>query len=196
MHKLGVLVLLPILFLSAVVVRASTIVSLPFQGLHLGEEILGYYNGGFGSLGNGPGPSLGITFNAAAVATDGYYTCQNLGDTCAAVVGGATMDMLGGFDTALSFYSMTTGATVQLYSGLDGTGSLLADVIVPPSTIPWDPFGFTFNGVAHSVVFSGPLEVATLTMGGGFVVPEPSTFLLLATAAASTAWRIRRGVTN
>jgi hypothetical protein len=154
---------------------------------------MGYYNGGFGSLGSGPGPSFGISFNTGAVATDGFYTCQSLGDTCAATVGGATMDVLGGFDTAISFYTMTTGATVKLYSGPDGTGSLLADVVVPPSAIPWDPFGSTFNGIAYSVVFGGPLEVATLTLGGGFVVPEPSSFLLLATAAG-TAWRIRRRV--
>jgi hypothetical protein len=100
---------------------------------------------------------------------------------------------LGGFDTGISFYTMTTGATVKLYSGPDGTGSLLADVVVPPSAIPWDPFGSTFNGIAYSVVFGGPLEVATLTLGGEQVIPEPSSFLLLATAAG-TAWRIRRRV--
>ncbi len=193
MHKLGFFILLPILTLSAAVVHASQIVSLPFQGLELGEEILSYYNRGFGSLGSGPGPSLGISFNTGAVATDGFYTCQSLGDTCAADVGGATMDVLGGFDTAISFYTMTTGATVKLYSGPDGTGSLLADIVVPPSTIPWDLFGSTFSGIAHSVVFGGPLEVATLTMGGAFVLPEPSSFLLVATAAG-TAWRLRRRV--
>jgi len=37
---------------------------LDFNNLQIGEEVLGYYDGGFGSLGTGPGPNLGITFTS------------------------------------------------------------------------------------------------------------------------------------
>src|SRR6185369_11913987 len=50
---------LSILLMAVVIVSAED-----FNDLQIGEEVLGYYDGGFGSLGTGPGPNLGVTFTA------------------------------------------------------------------------------------------------------------------------------------
>ena len=44
--------------------HADLIASLDFNNLLIGEEALGYYDGGLGSLGTGSGPNLGITFTS------------------------------------------------------------------------------------------------------------------------------------
>lgn len=55
------LFLVILLTVSAMNASASSF-GLNFGGLNDGEEVLNYYNGGFGSQGSGPGPNFGITF--------------------------------------------------------------------------------------------------------------------------------------
>lgn len=46
--------------------RAS--ITLTFEGLQDNEQVLNYYNGGFGGNGSGPGPNYGITFGSDSLA--------------------------------------------------------------------------------------------------------------------------------
>jgi hypothetical protein len=158
-----------ILLLSSVVAAAAPFVgSITFQGLTGGQDVGDYYK------------SDGIFFTGFTAVAGDYYTCLDTTDTCSASLGpGAVMDVQPGFVNGLSFY-FKTGSTgeVLLYDQLDGQGMLLADVALDFDTFLWNPFGFNFNGVAQSAVFNGNMEVAVVTMGGGMVLPEPSTILL------------------
>ena len=45
--------------------------SLSFNELQFGEDVLEYYNGGFGGAGSGPGPASGISFTPGLIAVAG-----------------------------------------------------------------------------------------------------------------------------
>jgi hypothetical protein len=134
------------------------------------EQILNYYNGG--ADGNGAiGPSYGITFGSdewAALNYDqGGISVGNEpggGNAMFCMNGvGDVVDVAGGFTSGFSFYeaSSATGS-VQIYSGLDGTGTLLASFnladtgvsTVEPYFDIWTNQGVAFSGVAKSAVFS------------------------------------------
>ena len=117
---------------------------LTFEGLRNLEQVDDYYNGGSGSLGSGPGPNYGITFSSNALALvrqtpfpgdPSPPTVLLLGNTGigAGQPLSMTMDVSGGFSTGLVFYDIAIGrtATVNIYSGLDGTGTLLAQETLP-----------------------------------------------------------------
>lgn len=156
--------------------------SLTFVGLSNGDAVGNFYQ------------AEGITFTGFYAVAGDYYTCQGTQVTCSASVGyGAMMDVQPGFLNGLSFY-FKSGASgeVLLYDGLDGQGALLADVPLWQATSEWEPFGFTFPGLAHSAVFDlNNAEVAVVTMGGGMVLPEPATALLFLSGLGVLA-RLRR----
>src|SRR5262249_56608501 len=95
-----------------------------------------------------------------------------------------TMDILQGASGALDFYYIALGrnVTVQIWSGLDGTGTMLASqmyattgtqmgnsVFSPEEILP-------FSGVAQSVVFKGGNDQLALeNISFIAAVPEPST---------------------
>src|SRR5579859_1825093 len=123
---------LSILLMAVVTASAD---QLDFSDLQIGEEVLGYYNGGFGSLGTGPGPNLGVTFTAdfVTVATGLPFQAEEL--TSASGI----MDVLHGFNGTLSFYYTNSGpddGAVNLYSGLDGSGSLLGTIALFAQATP------------------------------------------------------------
>jgi hypothetical protein len=161
--------------------NATTIV-LTFDGLQDEEEVLNYYDGGFGSLGSGPGPNYGITFNSDALALiedqdggSGNFAGVPEGDTSLAFLSGsaATMNVPAGFTAGFSFYysAIHDSGTINVWSGLNDTGTLLTTLTLPvtPSEVgsnpectmadeefcPFFAFGVTFSGTAMSVDFSG-----------------------------------------
>ena len=183
MRKLYVFSLLFFVALSVAVGNAAPFVgSIDFQGLTDGEDVGNFYQ------------SLGITFTGFTAVAGHYYTCLGTQETCSASVGfGAVMDVQPGFQNALSFYFNQGGSgEVLLYDGLGGTGTLLADAALGQAMSEWEPFGFTFPGLAKSAVFNGNMEVAVVTMGGGFVIPEPATVVLLLSGLATVASFRRR----
>lgn len=167
----------------SVAASAGTIV-LTFEGLQNEEEVLNYYSGGMGSLGSGPGPNYGITFNSDALALindqnggDGNFAGNPSGDTAVFFLSGtAIMNVAGGFTTGFSFYytAINQPGTITVWSGLNDTGTLLQTIDLPttPSQIgsnpactqsdepfcPFFPLGVTFAGTAESVDFGGTVN--------------------------------------
>jgi len=181
---------LPILLIGGVTASADPIVVLDFNNLQIGEEVLGYYNVGNGSLGTGPGPNLGITFTSDFVTVaQGVFGPPFQGEELTSTSG--IMDVLpafGGTGGTFSFYYSNTGAdgTVNLYSGLDGSGSLVATIplTAPPgfgaaSPLAGLPLPFEsaiFTGTAGALVFD---NMTFSPPGIGPVTPEPSSISLL-----------------
>jgi hypothetical protein len=214
--------------LGAAQAGAST-VDLPLQGLRNGASILNYFNGGNDSVPtDGTGPTLGFTFSSNAVAesggTGGSGKFENNPSSYAQILyfgssssTSAYMNYAPGFND-LSFnvsYSNNTGATqyAYLYSGLNGSGTLLDTVTINPAATSvtcatrtnayctWQSLTTgVFSGTAESVVFSG-------TAGGaGTTTTTPTTItefsgLSVAPAAApvplpAALWLMVSGVSG
>jgi hypothetical protein len=156
--------------------------SIDFVGLNNGDPVDDFYI------------SLGISFSGFTAVAGDYYTCLNTDVTCSASVAyGSVMNVAPGFTSALSFYFKLGGSgDILLYDQPDGQGTLLADEALGPANSLWEPFGFPFSGLAHSAVFNGDMEVAVVTMGGGMVLPEPSSIVLLLSGVGSLAYFGRR----
>src|ERR1035438_6474048 len=156
------------------------VIDLTFEGLAPYPQnevtILNFYNGGLDGAGV-TGPSDGITFpsNALMLAlntltqTPSNTSRGGLGDP-ASQLGGlfflegsdTFLDDAAGFITGFSFnYSAVgVGGSINVYSGLDGAGTLLATLDLPITTsncpgydagfCPFFPAGVTFAGTAES----------------------------------------------
>jgi hypothetical protein len=207
--------------LSASQVQAQQPV-LTFEGLQNFEPVADYYNGGMGGLGSGPGPNYGITFSSNSLA---YIPGQQTGKVTpfpgdpsppTVLLLGAlgnqysagyplslTMDVNGGFSQGLTFYDIAIlrSATVQIWSGLDGQGTKLAQQNIPlvpvSNEVFTGPIDVPFSGVAQSVVFSGGNDQLVLDNISFLAsVPEPSSWIPLATGMgcallACARWRYK-----
>ena len=206
-----------LLSLLAVVPVSAAPVVLTFEGLKNQEQILNYYDGGFGSLGSGPGPSYGIQFGSSALALidqdsggTGNFANEPTSKTIAFFLsgGGLVMNVPAGFDTGFSFfYTSATAASVTVYDGLDATGNLLASLPLAAqynigcsgdpsgSYCNWTAVGVAFAGIARSVNFAGGADRTgydNITLNSDVpVVPEPMTMLLMGPGVAAVALRRR-----
>jgi len=208
--------------LAAVVCISSTAQAqvLNFDGIHsgIGSSLIGnYYNGGAGT-------DHGIEFFGNARATNSSvggcggnsnFALQPSG--CGALfflIGGSTgMNRAAGFTSGFSlFYSAAFNAgSLFVWSGLNGTGNLLASLALPitgsgsnnnacleQAYCPWKPVGVGFAGTAQSIVFAGVengIAFDDVTFGSvtpGTVVPEPSTYALMAAGLAALGFVSRR----
>lgn len=187
---------LSILLMGVVTASAD---QLDFNNLQIGEEVLGYYDGGFGSLGTGPGPSLGITFSSDFVTVaQGVFGPPFQGEELTSTSG--TMDVVPGFSGPFSFYYTNSGnsgpeeGTVNLYSGLDGGGSLVGTIALPrwatfaPGGIEAPPFeSAIFTGTPSALVFDN-------VTFGEWVLPEPSSMSLLLIGLLAVWWGGRKSI--
>src|ERR1035437_6208549 len=97
---------LPLLLIGAVGAHADL---LDFNALQVGEGVQGYYNGGFGSKGTGPGPNFGITFtNAFVTVADGVFGAPFRAELLTS--GSGIMDVAASFSGPFSFYYENSGA--------------------------------------------------------------------------------------
>jgi hypothetical protein len=190
-----------ILFLFALTVGSLPARAIPFTldfgGLKNNEQVLTFYDGGIGSLGSGPGPNYGITFTPSFVAVSAV---PPYGPSFVGQLNGpsAIMDVSGGFNLLFSFYyeAADNSGSVALWSGLNGTGVMLADIPLTASAT-WNAAGTGFGGTALSAVFSGtPGTRFDQITDLGLVIPEPSSFLLLATGFVSLIPECRRRLTR
>jgi hypothetical protein len=150
--------------------------SLTFDGLQNGEQVLAYYDGGFGGSGSGPGPAFGVSFTSGLAASS---TMIAFGPS-ALVQAPVTMDLDNPWPMTVSFYFLGTG-NVSYYSGKDASGALLESAPLANSFPVGVPFGAapgSFQSVVFSPATSGSLRIDSITFGFQ-VVPEPSTASLL-----------------
>ena len=156
-----------------------------------------FYNGGTDSLGQS-GPNYGISFSDAAVALSNddlgpYYAGAPSPLTVMyAFDSSAFMNVASGFVDRLTFaYSSAVSNLdfVNIYSGLNGTGTLLASASLfgnasigcsGPAFCNFDLTSVKFAGVGRSISFGGNdsgvlYDDITIT-----AVPEPSTYLMFA----------------
>ena len=225
MHRFRNIVVLST-FLTAVGLTGAanaTVVSLNFEGVNALYPsafafVDGFYNGGTSSDGTS-GTNYGIAFSSTAQAiclnTPGT-TCSNTSRGGLApgsefgglffldpLAVGTFMNIAGGFDTGFSFNytAIKDPGLVQVWSGLNGTGALLASLVLglTPSTCdgvysagfcPFVAGGIGFLGTAMSVLFGGvanQIVFDDITFGSvtpGPDVPLPPGLPLLASGLA------------
>lgn len=178
-------------------------ITLTFEGLGDFSAINDFYNGGTDSLGNS-GTNYGVQFGANSLALYEQNPQANFsGEPSPHTVmffltGSAVLNYAPGFDTGFSFYYTTTSFTgkVDVYSGLNKTGTLLGSIILPAlgagpdKANPysnWKVGSLAFAGTAKSIDFSGTVNQVgydNVTFGSTNpntgTVPEPGAYATLA----------------
>jgi len=124
----------------------------------------------------------------------------------------AILNVAAGFDTGFSFfYTSSTAATVNVWSGLNATGTLLGSINLSAqyanncSGDPtggfcnWTNAGVAFAGTAMSIDFGGTANQTgydNITFGsavaGGGGVPEPSVWALMISGFGMAGAMLRR----
>ncbi len=191
---------------------ADTTVTLDFEGATgFVNPIADFYNGGTDSLGNS-GANFGVSFTDAAVGLSNdaagpyYLNAPTAGTVLVAMDQTATMNVASGFTGQLTFWyssAVNTLDAVNIYSGLNSTGTLLAsaslfgNASVGCTDLAFCRFDLTsvkFAGVAQSVNFGGnALFVAYDNIGLNIsAVPELDTYALLAAGLVAVAFVKRR----
>jgi MYXO-CTERM domain-containing protein len=152
------------------------------SGVTFGGAIQGLANDGLGTyFTNAPSP-LGVMFVFGALSR-----------------ADASMNVDGGFYGLNFYYSSADDVVdaVQVFSGIDGTGTLLASINLTANATNgctsspfchWDQLGASWSGAARSVLFADSTATAFDNIS---VVPEPSS-ALLASLALAAAFMIRR----
>jgi hypothetical protein len=187
---------------------------LNFAGLKDTEPVENFYNGGVGGFGSTKGLNYGITFSSNTLAIKSYLQggsgsfVQTPVGTPGIFFTGTTpgvMNSNAGFTNGVNFYYVAgTTVTVAVWSGSNGTGSVLATITLFPNSgggcganyCSWTPIGLSFVGSGKSLSFSGPanlLGISDITVGSSqTAIPEPSSFLLLGTGIVGLYGRLRR----
>jgi hypothetical protein len=206
----------------------ASVVDLNFEGINATYPsgfafINGFYDGGTSSDGT-TGANYGISFssNAQAICLNSLsVVCSNtsrggLGDPRSQegglffLSGSATyMNDPSGFTTGFSFeyVSLSVPGSVGVYSGLNGTGTLLATIDLAPNAgscpgygaqfCPFSAVGVSFLGTAESIGFAGvenQIVFDDVTFGSSRVggVPEPVTWATMLAGLAGAGAMLRR----
>ena len=171
MKKFMIAASMAALTLAATTGAHATTTVLTFEGVGNTASVNDFYNGGTDSLGNS-GVNYGINFTAQSLGlidSDAGGTGNFANEPSASTIvffltgGAATMNVAAGFDTGFSFfYSAFQDAFVKVYSGLNGTGALLATLNLTTNfnnggcvgdptgaACHWDAIGVTFATVGH-----------------------------------------------
>jgi len=158
--------------------------SLSFNELQFGEDVLEYYNGGFGGAGSGPGPAAGISFTPGLIAVAGDVYLDPDGKAAELDAPEVIMNVSDGFSGLVQFYLLGGPIDVAFYDELDGLGNLVGTISSPG----FEPVGEILPQF-HSAVLSGTTGITRIDvlLGGPpdspRLLPEPSALLLLYTRA-------------
>lgn len=218
--------------------QAATITVLDFEGIadttNSTVNINNFYNGGTSSNGKS-GTNYGVTFSSNALAFALNTLSQQPSNTSRGGQGNSNSQLGGfyyqngteafltyaaGFDTGFSFFYSApfTPAKINVYSGSNGAGTLLASLNLPTTNdglvsgcagfnanyCPFIASGVGFTGIAKSIGFVGTnqsvfddITFGSSTAGGGQQVPEP--FMIVGTmlgGAAALRMKKRLKATN
>lgn len=227
--------LLPVLGLVAGLVTSINASAVPivltFEGVADLTPVGNFYNGA-----GGPTLNLGVSFSAAGLGLidqdapggppfgSGVFANEPSPSTVLTFrdVGSVVLNYAAGFNDGFSLYYVSAdNAFVRAWTGLDGTGTMLAEmhledqkVTGPGDPLPingtpfgvWVPVGLAFTGTAQSLTFFGGPTVAAfdnVTLGSitagirqtvvpAGVVPEPSVYLLMALGLIGMRFTMRR----
>src|SRR3954465_13324926 len=148
-----------ILLLSATISSAVPFLApLAFNELKIGEQPLAFYNGGFGSSGTGAGPSFGISFTPDFITAGGGVIFPDFRILQSGMLRtpSGVMNISGGYGGTFSFYYMTSQSSgAELFSGLNGSGSLVGVLPLRPATSIWTTAGANSSPQFQSIVFTG-----------------------------------------
>lgn len=218
----------------AIAVATATIAALPAgagaQVLTF-EGISTFSSGNTAPIGNfyngGGGPNYGVDFSPNAVAlcfNTATRQCSNTsrggrGDPASQGAGldfltgsSAYVNRAAGFTNGFSFFysAINQPGSFSVYTGLNGTGTLLATLALPLTArgpepcfsagfCPFVAAGVSFAGTAQSAVFSGVQDQVIfddVTFGsataGMTTTPEPGTFALVGTGLLGLVPMLRR----
>ncbi len=189
---------------------ADAPITIDFEGaVGYVNPIAEFYNGGSDGAGNS-GANLGVSFTDAAVGISNdvnfsYYSNAPTGGTVmAAFDTTALMNVASGFSGQLTFWyasSVTTLDAVNIYSDLNGTGTLLASASLfgnaslgcsDTAFCRFDLTSVKFAGVAKSVNFGGNAQFVAYDNIGITPVPEVDTYVMLAAGLVAMAFIKRR----
>jgi hypothetical protein len=204
MRRLSILFAVSLwLILSASFANADSVDFLNFNYVKDGQQIGNFYNGG----GNSGVPNFGITFSSNVYGLRSEFQngsgsfMPDPTNTPAIFIEGAygstasgSMNVAGGFSSGINFlYTAAFQETVTIWSGANGTGTVLATMVLAPNNAGctlvglcnWSVAGLSFSGTAGSVTFTGPaysLGLTDITVGQSTsTIPEPSSIYFLAT---------------
>ncbi len=191
MHKLKLASALAAGLLSAAGASAATI-NLDFAGVTSTASVNNFYNGGTDSAG-ASGTNYGVSFAGSVLdlTNDATVTYFTGGPSNSAIyvnpndVAGV-MNIASGFSGALTLsYSSLGSTTVNIWSGLNGTGTeqtfTLAsnDDSCAGGACNWTTTSLDFLGTAKSVDFGSNSGLSLYTNIGVTPVPLPASGLLL-----------------
>ena len=192
---------------------------LDFEGIGDQSNINNFYNGGTDSTGHS-GVNYGVSFagDARGIIDSDKGGTGNFANAPSGITAlfflseSAVLNFAAGFDTGFSFfYSSSGAAVVDVYSGINKTGSKLASINLASNFsnggckgdptgdyCHWDPIGVSFAGIAKSIDFGGTANFVAydnVTFGSATPVPgipEPSTYAMLALGLAGVGFVARR----
>ncbi len=194
---------------------SAQVVVLDFEGIGNESSVGNFYNGGAGT-------NYGVQFSAdtlAVIDADAGGTGNIANEPSPNTVmfflnaNNAVLNFAAGFDTGFSFfYTSSTAATVSVYDGLNGTGSLLGTLSLAAQYSTgctgdpnggfcnWSAVGVNFSGIARSIDFGGTanqtafddITFGSSTPGPVTPVPEPGTYALMLAGLGVVATVARR----
>ena len=156
---------------------ADPAIVIDFDDMVNNVRVMNFYNGGTDSLAHS-GPNLGVGFV-------GFVTAPGIGASSSPnyAYGNYALNYINvaaGF-SALDFtYGAVAPVTISVYSGLNGTGTLLGSGVFNGNATAFAAGSVAFSGLAKSVRMAGPVNAAALDdITFARPIPEPASWAML-----------------